>query len=115
MFMFLLISVSAFAQASMSDKKSIVYDPSFWRDELHLNNAQYRRMQEIAKEFYERLVGAFNTMKDDRKAFLQVFEQCCITRSTLLWETMNARQQKKWKKIAESERMTEVLPLSFSE
>ena len=78
----------------------ILFDPSFWRDELRLNGSQCLRMQEINKEFYDHLLMAFREKSDDKNALRSAFEQCWFDRNRQLWETMSARQQKKWKKIA---------------
>jgi hypothetical protein len=101
-FLFLCASFFSFGQNS-SAKDLTIYDPSFWKKELKLDHFQYRRMCEINHEFYERLIAAFRTMKNDRGAFRLAFAQCWINRNTQLLETMNGRQRKKWKKIMAEE------------
>lgn len=103
----LTIGVSGYAQQQPALSATILFDPSFWKEELRLNGHQYLRMQEINKEFYDRLVVAFKEMSDDRKAFRSAFAQCWMNRNTQLWETMNARQKKKWKKITVAEQQVQ--------
>jgi len=103
----LLTGPVVFAQQKSDGKATILYDPSFWRYELRLNGDQYKRMQDINKEFYERLVSAFKEMRNDRKAFRSVYEQCWMNRNTQLWQTMNSRQKKKWKKITVAEQVND--------
>lgn len=87
------------AQQVASEEQVVTYDPSFWKKELRLDNLQYRRMCEINFEFYNNLIVAFRSMKDDRVAFRSVFSQYWSTRNTQLIQTMNERQRKKWKRI----------------
>src|SRR6478735_3661037 len=97
----LILLCSSFLQAQhVTDKEqAFTYDPSFWKKELRLDNFQYRRMCEINFEFYNNLIVAFRSMKDDRVAFRSVFSQYWASRNTQLIQTMNERQRKKWKRI----------------
>jgi|SRR6478736_2704868 hypothetical protein len=97
----LILLSSSFLQAQhITDKEQVfTYDPSFWKKELRLDNFQYRRMCEINFEFYNNLIVAFRSMKDDRVAFRSVFSQYWTNRNTQLIQTMNERQRKKWKRI----------------
>src|SRR4051812_1611109 len=104
---FVLMSAVVFGQQQHAMKESIRFDPSFWKEALRLNSNQYKRMQDINQEFYDQLVSAFKEMKDDRKAFRSVFTQCWVHRNTQLWATMNARQQKKWKRITVTQEMND--------
>src|SRR4051812_11551140 len=98
-FLFVLISCYSFAQHKNTEKLIVTYDPSFWKRELRLDNFQYRRMCEINLEFYQRLITAYRSLKDDRKAFHSAFAECWINRNTQLLQTMNARQRKKWSRM----------------
>lgn len=95
----LLISFISYGQDHDTQKQIGTYDPSFWKKELKLDKFQYRRMCEINREFYDQLIDAFKTMKNDRKAFRSAFAQCWINRNTQLLQTMSERQQKKWSRI----------------
>jgi len=99
--MCLILMASPFVQAQSiaNEKQMVTYDPSFWKKELRLDNFQYRRMCEINFEFYNNLIVAFRSMKDDRVAFRSVFSQYWANRNTQLIQTMNERQRKKWKRI----------------
>lgn len=109
----LTVGASSYAQQQPVPSATILFDPSFWKDELRLNGHQYLRMQEINKEFYDRLVIAFREMSDDRKAFRSAFAQCWVIRNTQLWETMNVRQKKKWIKIAVAKQLKETDKATF--
>ena len=97
----LILVTSSFLQAQDTTNKeqAVTYDPSFWKKELRLDNFQYRRMCEINFEFYNNLIVAFRSMKDDRVAFRSVFSQYWANRNTQLIQTMNERQRKKWRRI----------------
>ncbi len=68
----LLTGAASFAQSKDNEAQIGTYDPSFWKKELHLDNFQYRRMCEINREFYDRLISAFRSMKDDHKIPLSI-------------------------------------------
>lgn len=97
----LILMASSFlrAQSVTNEKEVVTYDPTFWKKELRLDNSQYRRMCEINFEFYNNLIVAFRSMRDDRIAFRSVFSQYWDNRNAQLIETMNERQRKKWKRI----------------
>jgi hypothetical protein len=97
----LILMTSSFLQAQhiSNQEQAVTYDPSFWKKELRLDNSQYRRMCEINFEFYNNLIVAFRSMKDDRVAFRSVFAQYWGNRNAQLIQTMNERQRRKWRKI----------------
>jgi hypothetical protein len=105
----LILMTSSFLQAQnlTEEKQAVTYDPSFWKKELRLDNFQYRRMCEINFEFYNNLIAAFHSMKNDRVAFRSVFSQYWIDRNTQLIQTMNDRQRKKWKRIMSTQQPLE--------
>ena len=111
-FLFLVVSHFSYAQKN-EGIASISYDPSFWKEELHLNNFQYRRIHEINHEFYERLFSAYKEMHLNQPSFHEIFEQCLVSRNIQIWDAMNMRQRKKWKKMMMTSRRDKVNEMAF--
>lgn len=111
-----LLLITFLSNGQIKEQKEIgTYDPSFWKKELRLNKFQYNRMCEINHEFYDKLVIAFRSLKNDRQAFRLAFAECWTNRNTQLLQTMNEHQQKKWNRIMSNRYSLENLQASWSE
>jgi hypothetical protein len=80
-------------------KTLVLYDPLFWSHELRLDHHQYRKIRDINREYYERLMAAVAASPDNRGAFSLTVAKCLLHRSQSIWETFNARQKRKWIKL----------------
>ncbi|MBN8578796.1 MAG: hypothetical protein J0L66_17790 [Cytophagales bacterium] len=87
-----IVSLSpVFAQEA--ETESVTYDPTFWAQELRLDNQQLHKIEAINAEFYQLL--------KERPTLTQLHDYL-QTRQELILETFHNRQKRKWEKIVSS-------------
>ncbi|MBT1697626.1 hypothetical protein KK083_12110 [Fulvivirgaceae bacterium PWU4] len=96
---FTVLAYGCHAQQETSLKTLVLYDPLFWRHELRLDSHQSRKITDINREYYARLMAAVSEMPGDRTALQLTVARCLLNRSQSIWETFNAKQRRKWRKI----------------
>src|SRR5262245_20554314 len=96
---FMVLAYGSYAQQETSLKTLVLYDPLFWRHELRLDSYQSRKITDINREYYARLMAAVSERPGDRTALQLTVARCLLNRSQSIWETFNAKQKRKWRKI----------------
>jgi hypothetical protein len=101
---FVLLSTSICWNVNGQEKSQqrdiVMYDPLFWKEKLSLKTSQYRKIQEINREFYDEL-RRFRQMpvsKTEMKNQLNVELQ---ERSSKIWATLDNKQKRKLERILE--------------
>jgi hypothetical protein len=97
--LFVVAGYSSFGQATAAVNTVVLYDPLFWNSELKFDQRQYRKIQEINRQFYEELMAAAHEKANNRFALQLTASQCLKQRSELIWETFYPKQKRKWKKM----------------
>ncbi len=93
---FSVLSGGVYAQGI--GKVNVMYDPTFWRSELHLQFDQLAKIQRINGEFYRDIQNAVtvsHTPAELRELSVTLVED----RSAKIWTVLSHRQKLKWRKI----------------
>jgi len=107
LFLFILVSsLQSFAQgdewlnsqgSSPSPSKGVIlYDPSFWKDELKLSSAQQQQIDKINADFYENIKLIYSKKES---SYTNEIAQLLVNRSEQIWGTFHHRQKRKWEKL----------------
>jgi len=90
---------SVHAQNAESDNDEIMYDPTFWKEDLRLSKEQYFAINEINSEFYNNLILAVQQVAPSKEPTPSAL---LSQRKDLIWGLLSPRQKSKWKKISKS-------------
>ena len=86
---------------NMNDGNSeVLYDPTFWKQDLRLSKGQYYAIAEINSEFYNNLLQAVHQVIDSKENHIST--DLLVQRRNLIWKLLSPRQKTKWKKISRS-------------
>lgn len=99
LFLFFILSISANAQQSETDKNIVIYDPLLWKHQLKLNASQREKIQQINLEFYQSIYKAAQEGGRDRTSLQLKANQYIEQRSHEIWEAFNPNQRRKWKRM----------------
>jgi hypothetical protein len=84
----------------------VVFDPLFWKDQLKLDDKQCRKIKEINREYYTKLLVVAQDERIQRN--LQSFAaESLRQRSQEIWETFQPKQRKRWKRLWEENYMSD--------
>jgi hypothetical protein len=85
----------------MDDGNSeVMYDPTFWRQDLKLSKEQYFAIAEINSEFYNNLIESAHQVIVSRENHIS--NDLLAERTRSIWKLLSTRQKTKWKKISKS-------------
>lgn len=93
----LLAGLNAFGQESKT--APVKFDPLFWKEDLNLKAAQQNRIRDINIKFYENIQTEFQDLHNDLTALRVKVDENLAVRSREIWNTLDARQRKKWEKL----------------
>lgn len=88
------------AQTIDEGNSEVMYDPTFWKQDLRLSKVQYSAITEINSEFYNNLILAVNQVIDSKEN--DISTELLAQRTKLIWKLLSPRQKTKWKKISRS-------------
>ena len=97
MFVF-VVSLSANAQDTETEKVMIKYDPLFWKDQLRLTPSQSIKIKEINIEYYEKLKMVYSN-QENQQVMREKVDWFNEQRSDRIWSTFHTRQKRKWAKL----------------
>jgi hypothetical protein len=80
-------------------KAVVVYDPVFWSETLKLDHSQLEKIREINHTYYQTLMAAVETDRNDPKKLQMVVAKSLLLRSQSIWDTFYPKQKRKWKKM----------------
>jgi hypothetical protein len=102
-FIFVLFSItgiqSLYSQNMNEGNSEVMYDPTFWKQDLRLSKEQYFAIAEINSEFYNNLILAVHQVMDSKD---DLSTDLLAQRTKLIWRLLSPRQKNKWKKISRS-------------
>lgn len=103
-FIFIMCCLSglqcAYAQNMNDGSSEVMYDPTFWKQDLRLSKEQYFAISEINSEFYNNLLQAVHQVIDSKESHIST--DLLAQRKNLIWKLLSSRQKTKWKKISRS-------------
>ncbi len=104
-FIIILCSISSIqsinAQTIDNDGNTeVMYDPTFWKQDLRLSKEQYFAITEINSEFYNNLIQAVHQVMDSKENHIST--DLLAQRTNLIWKLLSPRQKTKWRKISRS-------------
>jgi hypothetical protein len=78
----------------------VMYDPTFWKQDLRLSKEQYFAIAEINSEFYNNLIESAHQVIVSRENHIS--NDLLAERTRSIWKLLSTRQKTKWKKISKS-------------
>jgi hypothetical protein len=103
-FIFILCSIagiqSLYSQSMNDGNSEVMYDPTFWKQDLRLSKEQYFAITEINSEFYNNLIQAVHQVMDSKENHIST--DLLAQRTKLIWKLLSPRQKTKWRKISRS-------------
>jgi hypothetical protein len=88
------------AQNMNGSNAEVIYDPTFWRQDLKLSKEQYFAIAEINSEFYNNLIESAHQVIVSRENHIS--DDLLAERTKSIWKLLSQRQKTKWKKISRS-------------
>ncbi len=103
-FIFILCNIagiqSLYSQNMNDGNSEVMYDPTFWKQDLRLSKEQYFAITEINSEFYNNLIQAVHQVMDSKENHIST--DLLAQRTKLIWKLLSPRQKTKWRKISRS-------------
>lgn len=91
---------SLYAQNMNDVNNEVMFDPTFWKQDLRLSKEQYSAITEINSEFYTNLIHSVQQVIQTKENHIST--ELLAQRTKLIWRQLSPRQKTKWKKIARS-------------
>lgn len=94
------VGVQSLSAQTIDGDSEVMYDPTFWKQDLRLSKEQYSAITEINSEFYNNLILAVHQVVDSKENHTST--DLLAQRTKLIWKLLSPRQKTKWKKISRS-------------